>query len=141
MLLISFENASLSEHVEDELSMGKYFQPSSNESTDLSEHRVSLIFAHLRGPAAILFTSRDTCSDSIAKLFRACFHGGGYRTVIARQDAKWGITEICLYEAKYQGGDIAQFRGSATLPQQVLHDMGYRGDGIAISRDVEPPSC
>ena len=29
----------------------------------------------LRGPAAILFISRDTCSDSIAKLFRACFNG------------------------------------------------------------------
>ena len=29
----------------------------------------------LRGPAAILFISRDTCSDSIAKLSRACFHG------------------------------------------------------------------
>ena len=27
------------------------------------------------GPAAILFISRDTCSDSIAKLFRACFYG------------------------------------------------------------------
>ena len=26
----------------------------------------------LRGPAAILFTSRHACSDSIAKLFRAC---------------------------------------------------------------------
>ena len=31
----------------------------------------------LRGPAAILFLSRDTCGNSIAKLFRACFHGGG----------------------------------------------------------------
>ena len=29
----------------------------------------------LRGPATILFISRDTCSDSIAKLFRACFYG------------------------------------------------------------------
>ena len=29
----------------------------------------------LRGPAAILFISRDICSDSIAKLFRACFNG------------------------------------------------------------------
>ena len=30
----------------------------------------------LRGPAAILFISRNTCSDSIAKLFRACFVRG-----------------------------------------------------------------
>ena len=29
----------------------------------------------LRGPTAILFISRDTCSDSIAKLFRTCFYG------------------------------------------------------------------
>ena len=29
----------------------------------------------LRGPAAILFISRDPCSDSIAKLFCACFYG------------------------------------------------------------------
>ena len=28
----------------------------------------------LRGPTAILFISRDTCSDSIAKRFRACFY-------------------------------------------------------------------
>ena len=27
----------------------------------------------LRGPTAILFTARDTCSDNIAILFRACF--------------------------------------------------------------------
>ena len=31
--------------------------------------------APLEAPAAILFISRDTCSDRIAKLFRACFHG------------------------------------------------------------------
>ena len=31
----------------------------------------------LRGPAAILFISRDTSSDSISKLFCACFNGGG----------------------------------------------------------------
>ena len=48
----------------------------------------------LRGPAAILFISRDTCSDSIAELFRACFCGVshnyravrckmGYRTDVA----------------------------------------------------------
>ena len=30
---------------------------------------------YLRGPAAILFISRDICSDSIAKLFRARFNG------------------------------------------------------------------
>ena len=47
-------------------------------------------FAGLRGPAAILFISRDTCSDSIAKVFCACLLWG-YRTIIARYVAEWGI--------------------------------------------------
>ena len=40
----------------------------------------------LRGPAAILFISRDTCSDSIAKLFRACFYGvsHSYRVILCK---------------------------------------------------------
>ena len=50
----------------------------------------------LRGPAAILFISRDACSDSIANLFRACFKG--YRTIIARYVAKWRIAQMCLCE-------------------------------------------
>ena len=32
----------------------------------------------LRGPVAILFISRDTCSGSIAKLSRACFCGASH---------------------------------------------------------------
>ena len=44
----------------------------------------------LRGPAAILFTSSDTCSDSIAKLFPACFHGEShnYRAISCKMG--WG---------------------------------------------------
>ena len=43
----------------------------------------------LRGPAAIVFISRDTCSDSIAKLFRACFYGvsHNYRTICSHRCA------------------------------------------------------
>ena len=48
----------------------------------------------------ILFISRDARS---AKLFRACLLMG-YRTIIARYVAKWGIAQIRLYETKYQGG-------------------------------------
>ena len=33
-------------------------------------------FTGLRGPAAILFISRDTCSDTVAKLYGDCFCGG-----------------------------------------------------------------
>ena len=51
--------------------------------------------------------------DSIAKLFRACCVG--YRTIIARYVAKWGIAQMCLCETTYQGGGIAPFRGSAKL--------------------------
>ena len=67
----------------------------------------------LRGPAAILFISRDACSDSIAKLSRACFNVG-YRTVIARCVAKWGIAQMCLCETKYQGGVSHHFGGVQT---------------------------
>ena len=50
-----------------------------DKSTRLYPHK-------LRGPAAILFISRDTCSDSIAKLFRACFYGvsHNYRAIRCR---------------------------------------------------------
>ena len=29
----------------------------------------------------------------------------GYRTIIARYVAKWGIAQMCLCKTKYQGGD------------------------------------
>ena len=91
----------------------------------------------LRGPVAILFISRNTCSDSIAKLFCACFLG--YRTVIARYVAKWVIAQMCLCDTKYQGvGGIAQFGWAANVPENVSCDMGYRSDSIAISRDMGP---
>ena len=40
----------------------------------------------------------------------------GYRTIIARYVAKWGIARMCLCKIKYQGGGIAPFWGSAPLP-------------------------
>ena len=91
----------------------------------------------LRGPVAILVISRDTRSDSIAKLFRASFCG--YRTIIARYVAKWGIAQMCLCETKYQGG-IAPFWESADLPEKASRDTGYRSDSIAASRDMGPLS-
>ena len=36
------------------------------------------LLLYAKRPAAILFLSRDTCSASIAKHFRACFHGVSY---------------------------------------------------------------
>ena len=42
---------------------------------------------------------------------------------------------MCLCETKYLGG-IAPFWGAANLPEKVSHNMGYRSDSIAISRDM-----
>ena len=47
----------------------------------------------LRGPVAILFISRDTCSDSIAKLFRACFCG--VSQIIAQNMLQNGVSHRC----------------------------------------------
>ena len=96
-------------------------------------------FPMLRGPVAILFISRDICSDSIAKLSLVLVFVG-YRTIIARYVAKWGIAQMCLCQTKYQGGGIALFWGSANLPEKVSRDMGYRSDSIALSRDMGPLS-
>ena len=62
----------------------------------------------------------------------------GYRTIIARYVAQWGIAQMRLCETKYQGGGIAPFWGSANLPEKVSRDMGYRSDSIAVSRDRGP---
>ena len=107
----------------------KAFQPA--QELDISVGK-------LRGPVAILFISRVTCSNSIAKLLRACFMG--YRTIIARYVARWGIAQMCLCETKYQGGGIAPLWVSASLPEKVLRDIGYRSDSIAVSRDMGPLS-
>ena len=45
---------------------------------------------------------------------------------------------MCLCETKYHGGRIAPFWGSATLPEKVARDMGYRSDSIVILRDMGP---
>ena len=67
----------------------------------------------LRGPTAILFISRNTCCDSIAKLFFVLVFMG-YRTIIARYVAKWGIAQMCLCGTKYQGGVSHHFGGVLT---------------------------
>ena len=62
----------------------------------------------------------------------------GYRTILARYVAKWGIAQMCLCETKYHRGYIAPFWGSANLPEKASRDMGYRSDSIAVSRDMGP---
>ena len=60
-------------------------------------------YFHGRADFSELFISRDTCSDRIARVFRACF-SMGYRTSIARHVAKRGIARMCLRIIKYKGG-------------------------------------
>ena len=47
----------------------------------------------LRGPAAIIFISRNTCSDSITKLFCACFCGGIAQ--VSRDMLQNGVSHRC----------------------------------------------
>ena len=55
----------------------------------------------------------------------------GYRTIIERYVAKWGIAQIRLCETKYQGGVLTSLK-------KVSCDTRYRSDSIAISRDMGP---
>ena len=56
------------------------------EQNGLQPYPCNRAEALLRGPAAILLISRDTCSDGIAKLFRACFLGvsHNYRAICCK---------------------------------------------------------
>ena len=71
-----------------------------------------LSYFWLRGPAAILFISRDTCRDSIARVFGACFYGisHSYRAI----RCKMGIAQMCLCETKYQWRVSHHFGGVLT---------------------------
>ena len=88
----------------------------------------------LRGPAAILLISRDTCSDSIANFFVLVFMR--YGTVIARYVAKWGIALMCLCKIRYQGGGSHNFGGVLTSLKKYRAIWG----SIAVSRYMGPLS-
>ena len=64
----------------------------------------------------------------------------GYRTIIARYVAKRGIAQMCLCKSKYQGGVSHHFGEVLTSLKKLSLDMGYRGDIIAVSRDMGPLS-
>ena len=60
----------------------------------------------------MLFISRDACMDSIAKLFRACFcGGGGCIAQLSRDVAKRCIAQMCLCETKHQEGGVSHHFG------------------------------
>ena len=69
----------------------------------LGDHVGVLLALHnLRGPAAIPFISRDTCSDSIAKLFCACFCGGIAQ--LSRDTLQNGVSHRCACVKLSAGG-------------------------------------
>ena len=68
----------------------------------------------LRSPAAILFIPRDTCSDSIAKLFRAFFFWGIAQ--LSRDTLQNGVSHRCASVKLSTKGGIAPFWGGARLP-------------------------
>ena len=57
------------------------------------------------GTGTKIYFSRIVSQNSFVLVFV------GYRTIIARYVAKWGIAQMCLCEIKYQGGGIAPFGG------------------------------
>ena len=86
-----------------------------------------------------MFSPSEACSE------KACVKQNsfvlvfmGYRTIIARYVAKWGIAQMCLCKTKYPEGGIAPFWGSANLPKEVSRDTGYRSNSIVISCDMGP---
>ena len=95
----------------------------------------------LRGPAEILFISRETCSDSMAKRFRACFCGGGgshnYRAICC----KGGVLHRCTCVKLSTKGGYRTLLGAANLFRMIVSRvMGHCRDSIAISRDMGPLS-
>ena len=84
----------------------------------------------------ILFISRDTCSDSIANLFRACFSWGIAQ--LSRDTLQNGVSHRCACVKLNTQGGIAPLWEGANLPQKVSRDMEYRSDSIAVSRDMAP---
>ena len=90
----------------------------------------------LRGPATILLISRDACSDSIAKVFRACFWWDIAQS--SRDTLQNEVSHRCACVKLSTKGGIAPFWGSADLPWKVSRNMGYRSDRIAVSRDMGP---
>ena len=91
----------------------------------------------LRGPAVILFMLRYTCSDSIAKVFRACFLWGIAQ--LSRDTLQNGVSHRCArVKLSTKGAYRTIFWGVLTSLKKISRGMGYRSDSIAISRDKGP---
>ena len=67
------------------------------------------VVQQLRGPIAILFISRDTCSDSIAKLFCACFLWGIAQ--LSRDMLQNGVSHRCAFVKLSTKGGVSHHIG------------------------------
>ena len=106
------------------MAAGKSSPPSGTLLDFLLWDRHSLLeFLWLGDPAATLFITRDTCSDSIALKSNTLQNGVSHRCACAKLSTKRGYCTIL---------------GECWPPWKILHDMGYHSDSIAISRDMGP---
>ena len=64
----------------------------------------------------------------------------GYRTMIARYVAKWGVAQMCLCETKCQGGVSHHFGGVLTSLKKYRAIWGIAAIVSAMSRDMGPLS-
>ena len=80
----------------------------------------------LGGPAAILSISRDTCSDSVGKLFSVCvFWGGGYRINSRAICGKIAaIAQMCRCETKCPTGVSHNFGGALAASKRYPATWG-----------------
>ena len=85
-------------------------------SKALKANHVSHIHSQvLRGPAAILFISRDTCCDSIAKLFCACFLWGIAQ--LSRHTLQNGVSHRCACVKLSTKGGYRTVFGACSLKE------------------------
>ena len=92
-------------------------------------------FMILEAQQRYFFISRGTCSDSIAKLFHACF------CAVLHNDraicCKNGVSRRYAFVKLSAKGEYRTiFRGVLTSLKKVSRDVGYRSDSIAVSRDI-----
>ena len=106
--------------------------------TSLRCFTTSQVFSTLKGSAAALFISCETCSDSIAKqlnsfmlLFMATLSGNMLQNGVLHRCA-------CGKLVTKRGG-YRSILGSANFPEYVSRKMGYRSHSMAISHNMRPP--
>ena len=109
-------------------------------SMNFLEEFIASLLPILEAQQRYFFISRDACSDSIAKLFRACFFLWGYRTIIARCVAKMGYrTDVSVLKLGTRGGYRTILGESANLPDKVIARYGVSQAIVSQYRAIMGP--